>query len=156
MSHQMLFLVVPYTIDTQGTCPFLFNIVWGSTFFKYSQIRVDSWERTDTLLPHFKWYRETIKFLSIYICKLTRFPDPPNLSYWCCTIKNDILEFYWEMDCPYCQSHKVVKNGHRQGKQSYLCRDCGRQFGNFLNYHNHSSLCNAKLLILPSLIAQTI
>ncbi|WP_438357601.1 transposase-like zinc-binding domain-containing protein, partial [Limnospira platensis] len=22
------------------------------------------------------------------------------------------------MDCPYCQSHKVVKNGHRQGKQS--------------------------------------
>ncbi|NEQ75592.1 MAG: IS1 family transposase [Okeania sp. SIO2C9] len=32
------------------------------------------------------------------------------------------------MDCPYCQSHKVVKNGHRQGKQSYLCRDCGRQF----------------------------
>ena len=32
------------------------------------------------------------------------------------------------MDCPYCQSHKVVKNGHRQGKQSYLCRECGRQF----------------------------
>lgn len=31
------------------------------------------------------------------------------------------------MDCPYCQSHKVVKNGHRQGKQSYLCRNCGRQ-----------------------------
>ncbi|WP_308805662.1 transposase-like zinc-binding domain-containing protein, partial [Limnospira platensis] len=28
------------------------------------------------------------------------------------------------MDCPYCQSHKVVKNGHRQGKQSYLCREC--------------------------------
>ena len=22
----------------------------------------------------------------------------------------------------------MVKNGHRQGKQSYLCRDCGRQF----------------------------
>ncbi|QJB29635.1 MULTISPECIES: IS1-like element ISArma2 family transposase [Limnospira] len=32
------------------------------------------------------------------------------------------------MNCPYCQSHKVVKNGHRQGKQSYLCRECGRQF----------------------------
>lgn len=32
------------------------------------------------------------------------------------------------MDCPECQSHKVVKNGHRQVKQSYLCRDCGRQF----------------------------
>ncbi|MDE5100373.1 MAG: IS1 family transposase, partial [Trichodesmium sp. St16_bin4-tuft] len=26
------------------------------------------------------------------------------------------------MHCPYCQSHKIVKNGHRNGKQSYLCR----------------------------------
>ncbi len=32
------------------------------------------------------------------------------------------------MDCSYCRSSKVVKNGCRQGKQSYLCRDCGRQF----------------------------
>ncbi|ABG50466.1 Insertion element protein [Trichodesmium erythraeum IMS101] len=32
------------------------------------------------------------------------------------------------MHCPYCQSHKIVKNGHRNGKQSYLCRKCGRQF----------------------------
>ena len=32
------------------------------------------------------------------------------------------------MVCPHCQSSKVVKNGHRQGKQSYLCRDCNRQF----------------------------
>jgi transposase-like protein len=32
------------------------------------------------------------------------------------------------MTCPYCQSSKVVKNGHRQGKQSYFCRDCHRQF----------------------------
>ncbi len=32
------------------------------------------------------------------------------------------------MNCPNSESHKVVKNGHRQGKQSYLCRDCGRQF----------------------------
>lgn len=32
------------------------------------------------------------------------------------------------MNCPHCQSSKVVKNGHRQGKQSYLCRDCNRQF----------------------------
>ncbi|MDE5124580.1 MAG: hypothetical protein O4965_32990 [Trichodesmium sp. St19_bin1] len=23
------------------------------------------------------------------------------------------------MNCLYCQGHKVVKNGHRQGKQSY-------------------------------------
>ena len=26
------------------------------------------------------------------------------------------------------QSAKGVKNGHRQGKQSYLCRNCNRQF----------------------------
>lgn len=32
------------------------------------------------------------------------------------------------MTCPDCPRHKVVKNGHRQGKQSYLCRECGRQF----------------------------
>lgn len=32
------------------------------------------------------------------------------------------------MDCPHCQSGKVVKNGRRQGKQSYLCRGCNRQF----------------------------
>lgn len=32
------------------------------------------------------------------------------------------------MNCPHCGSGKVVKNGHRQGKQSYLCRGCERQF----------------------------
>jgi transposase-like protein len=32
------------------------------------------------------------------------------------------------MLCPHCQSAKGVKNGHRQGKQSYLCRNCHRQF----------------------------
>lgn len=32
------------------------------------------------------------------------------------------------MTCPHDRNHKVVKNGHRQGKQSYLCRECRRQF----------------------------
>ncbi|MBD2153052.1 IS1 family transposase [Leptolyngbya sp. FACHB-16] len=32
------------------------------------------------------------------------------------------------MNCPHCTSDKIVKNGHRNGKQSYLCRDCRRQF----------------------------
>jgi transposase-like protein len=32
------------------------------------------------------------------------------------------------MNCPCCTSDKVVKNGHPHGKQSYLCRDCHRQF----------------------------
>ena len=33
------------------------------------------------------------------------------------------------MICPECQSEKVAKNGHRHGKQRYVCKDCGRQFG---------------------------
>ena len=32
------------------------------------------------------------------------------------------------MNCPYCQGRKLVKNGHRQGKQSYLCCECGCKF----------------------------
>ncbi len=32
------------------------------------------------------------------------------------------------MNCPHCASDKIVKNGHRNGKQNYLCRDCRRQF----------------------------
>ena len=31
------------------------------------------------------------------------------------------------INCPYCQGRKVVKNGHRQGKQNYLCSECGHQ-----------------------------
>ncbi|MEM9946919.1 MAG: IS1 family transposase, partial [Cyanobacteria bacterium P01_D01_bin.36] len=34
-----------------------------------------------------------------------------------------------EMICPTCGSHDISKNGTtRRGKQSYKCRDCGRQF----------------------------
>ncbi len=33
------------------------------------------------------------------------------------------------MVCPECKSEKVAKNGHRHGKQRYICKDCGRQFG---------------------------
>ena len=32
------------------------------------------------------------------------------------------------VDCPYCGSNKVVKNGRRDGYQRYLCRPCGKQF----------------------------
>jgi AcrR family transcriptional regulator len=32
------------------------------------------------------------------------------------------------MICPTCQSDRVAKNGHQQGKQRYVCRGCGRQF----------------------------
>jgi AcrR family transcriptional regulator len=32
------------------------------------------------------------------------------------------------MVCPGCQSDRVAKNGHHQGKQRHICRECGRQF----------------------------
>ncbi|MBD2615308.1 IS1 family transposase [Nostoc punctiforme FACHB-252] len=32
------------------------------------------------------------------------------------------------MKCPNCEATKISKNGHRRGKQSYICRHCGRQF----------------------------
>ncbi|MBW4627545.1 MAG: TetR family transcriptional regulator [Brasilonema octagenarum HA4186-MV1] len=32
------------------------------------------------------------------------------------------------MKCPHCDSERISKNGHRHGKQRYLCKDCGKQF----------------------------
>lgn len=32
------------------------------------------------------------------------------------------------MICPHCHSSHLSKNGHRYGKQRYLCKDCGKQF----------------------------
>lgn len=32
------------------------------------------------------------------------------------------------MKCPNCGSTQIRKNGHRNGKQNFLCKDCGRQF----------------------------
>lgn len=30
--------------------------------------------------------------------------------------------------CPLCQGAKIVKNGHKCGKQEYLCKSCGKTF----------------------------
>jgi transposase-like protein len=32
------------------------------------------------------------------------------------------------MECPECRSTHIHKNGHKKGKQNYLCVDCRRQF----------------------------
>ena len=32
------------------------------------------------------------------------------------------------LDCVYCGSSRVVRNGTRNGLQRFLCRDCGRVF----------------------------
>jgi AcrR family transcriptional regulator len=38
------------------------------------------------------------------------------------------------MKCPRCHSQNYSKNGHRHGKQRYLCKDCGRQFPEFYGH----------------------
>lgn len=35
------------------------------------------------------------------------------------------------MKCPNCGSSQTVKNGHRQGRQCYKCKQCDRQFLEF-------------------------
>jgi AcrR family transcriptional regulator/transposase-like protein len=42
-----------------------------------------------------------------------------------------------KMICPDCQSDRVAKNGHQQGKQRYVCRGCGRQFLDRYNERGH-------------------
>ena len=32
------------------------------------------------------------------------------------------------MKCPDCTSNQIRKNGHRRGKQNYICTACARQF----------------------------
>ncbi|MBW4693413.1 MAG: hypothetical protein KME27_16810 [Lyngbya sp. HA4199-MV5] len=32
------------------------------------------------------------------------------------------------MKCPVCRSDQIIKNGRRGAKQSYRCKECGRQF----------------------------
>jgi transposase-like protein len=34
-------------------------------------------------------------------------------------------------ECPECKSTHVPNNGHKKGKQNYLCVNCGRQFIDF-------------------------
>jgi transposase-like protein len=42
------------------------------------------------------------------------------------------------MKCPQCGSEQTRKNGHRRGKQNYLCRDCGRQFIEIYHHRGYS------------------
>ncbi len=32
------------------------------------------------------------------------------------------------MQCPYCESTEIRKNGKRRGKQNHICNNCERQF----------------------------
>lgn len=33
--------------------------------------------------------------------------------------------------CPHCSANDTVRNGKVDGKQRYLCRGCGKSFGDF-------------------------
>ena len=48
-------------------------------------------------------------------------------------VKNTVLKLGEETSekmecCPACGGKKIVRNGHKHGKQAYLCRGCGRSF----------------------------
>jgi transposase-like protein len=47
-----------------------------------------------------------------------------------------------ESACPHCSSKNVVRNGHKHGKQAYLCRTCGKSYvatSKSAIEHSHSS-----------------
>lgn len=50
------------------------------------------------------------------------------------------------MKCPKCESEQIRKNGHRSGKQNYLCKNCGRQFVESYSPKGYSE--DAKLICL--------
>ena len=44
-------------------------------------------------------------------------------------IKESLMKQYSPIDCPYCQSDDLVKNGHSEnGTQRYRCNACKRSF----------------------------
>ncbi|WP_373542238.1 TetR family transcriptional regulator [Chamaesiphon sp.] len=43
-------------------------------------------------------------------------------------IGDDLLMHSNVMICGHCRSDRVAKNGHRHGKQRYICKACGKQF----------------------------
>jgi transposase-like protein len=52
------------------------------------------------------------------------------------------------MNCKYCNSEKVVKNGSIKGTQVYKCKECGKRFfsnGNFSKMRNDKKLIVAAL-----------
>jgi AcrR family transcriptional regulator len=42
---------------------------------------------------------------------------------------DDLLLHNLVMICSACGGEKIAKNGHRHGKQRYICKTCGKQFG---------------------------
>lgn len=51
------------------------------------------------------------------------------------SISDDLKEkrFSEGVVCPHCEAKHIVRNGKVKGKQRYLCRSCGKSFGDFTN-----------------------
>ncbi|MBW4478206.1 MAG: sigma-70 family RNA polymerase sigma factor [Tolypothrix brevis GSE-NOS-MK-07-07A] len=52
------------------------------------------------------------------------------------------------MQCLYCQSTHICKNGNRKGKQNYLCKKCDRQFINSYSSKRYPSEVRERCLKL--------
>ena len=62
-----------------------------------------------------------------------------------------MCEITIQVNCPYCHSLKVVKNGvKRTGKRNFLCRSCGKQFQHA--YQKAGCRPEAKRLVLRMLV----
>lgn len=60
--------------------------------------------------------------------------------------------------CPICQSFKCVKNGFKNDKQRYFCKDCKGSFDAFKNHFSYYSKLNYKqwdLLIKIAMLGQS-
>lgn len=62
-----------------------------------------------------------------------------------------MCEITIQVNCPYCQGLKVVKNGKKKsGEQNFLCRSCGKQFQ--LHYQKAGCKPEMKALVLHLLV----
>ncbi len=63
-------------------------------------------------------------------------------------IGDDLLPHSNIMTCVKCDSDRVAKNGHRYGKQRYVCRACGRQFTDEYSQRGYPSVIKQQCLAL--------
>ncbi|WP_435529758.1 transposase-like zinc-binding domain-containing protein, partial [Pontibacter aydingkolensis] len=62
-----------------------------------------------------------------------------------------MCEITIQINCPYCHSVKVVKNGVKcTGKQNFLCRGCQKQFQH--TYQKAGCRPETKALVLRMLV----
>ena len=60
------------------------------------------------------------------------------------------------MECKYCKSSRVVKNGTKHGAQNYLCRECGRAWTKTAPRHSADDEKRAVVLYCLGLSFKTI